>query len=190
MAQGSNDIMFRDSLPFYKDMYQLKIDCINASEMAEPKNIMSILNYYKKMRNLYKYVSAYVHSKKNNKIDTLTILKHIYNSIKNVVTFTEEKKQQQGLYEIYYYLNINLKVNMWHDVTVTLKDKIMIEYDLVPTIKQNKEEQVEQFKRLRSIIYEIEDYERRIYESIKEANLELQTTYNDPYHSFRKGDMY
>jgi len=60
MVFESNKVNFQDALPFYRDMYLLKLECIKSGEQATPDKPEYIIDYYKKIFNIFRYAYAYI----------------------------------------------------------------------------------------------------------------------------------
>jgi hypothetical protein len=58
--EPQNKVNFQDALPFYRDMYLLKLECIKAGEQATPNKPEYIIDYYKKIFNIFRYAYAYI----------------------------------------------------------------------------------------------------------------------------------
>jgi stress response protein YsnF len=106
---ATSKVNFQDAFPFYRDMYQLKIECIRASEQARSDDIKTVIIYYKKIKNLFKYVNAYLQDNRDIKVEPLytMLLKTIRNDLKGEYAFNaiytknnntpELKKQKERL---------------------------------------------------------------------------------------------
>jgi regulator of replication initiation timing len=114
---NSNKVNFQDALPFYRDMYFLKLECIKSGEQATPDKPEYIIDYYKKIFNIFRYAYAYI---EENRIyrEKLTALRErlqkefiVYQTNKTTGNKEARYEQKENLRQIIEELiNIELHV--------------------------------------------------------------------------------
>jgi hypothetical protein len=96
----SSNVKFQDALGFYDTLYRFKAEVSEAGERANTSNILTVIAYFKKLKKLYKYVSAYILNNKGCDKKAEEIKSQLRDIIKPKIIKLDQQSQMKIVNEL------------------------------------------------------------------------------------------